>query len=568
MAEGQEFKLFDRGDQIAGRFEVTERLGAGLLGATYLVRSTQSGKYLALKVLRPTLVLNPRDRGRFESAFETAQKIRHEKVVRYGEIVDADGVVGFTQEYFKSQSLRELIDEYQAEQKSFSLQEALQIVIQILEAADYLHEQGIIHRNLKPENVLVHSRATGPGGSKIVRTIKITDVGLTDILNPTIFAESYVNRDEARYLAPELSGFEHGGRPSSDVYSAGVMLYELLVGQTPRGTYLAPTQLRSDLPSHIDDIVEIALDANAEGRYPSARDMINDIQNTLASGDALSESGASSSFRNALVGAGVLALLLIGVGVYLSAREDVDPLEAPRIADAAMRSEVQANNRMPTEDEIRAMVANNPEMVYIPPGKFIMGRMHVEDVKTVASQSEPLAKVVEVAGFLIDRYEFPNVTKNKDGEPVKPASRATWQEAADACASISKRLCTAEEWEKACKGPANSIYSYGDAFDEARCGGGMDTPYHLGDHTQCLSGYGVVDMSGGLREWSATVAGSKGNRRVVKGGFKANNPKGSRCAFSVDESINYADGTLAFRCCLDIGEQPAAPEPVEGAADQ
>ena len=572
---------FSRGDVIAQKFEIEKELGSGMLGTTYLVRHISSEKYLALKVLRPKLVANPLDRKRFDACFEKACKVESDGVVRLGEVGEFNGNVYFTSEYFESQNLRVLMDEYLEQQKTFSLEESCQIIVQTLEALVDLHAAGITHRNLKPENILVATRGAGPGGKNVVRTVKVSDAGLADIINPTILAESYISRQEARYLAPEVSSFEHAGLPQSDVYSAGVMLYELVVGQTPRGTYLAPTQLRGDLPEHIDDIVEIALASWPEDRYPTAKDMLVDLQRFF-SGELIVDK-TPVSFRNVLIGLGLIGVVFATMGVYLNVRETPDPLAAAKIQDEEIRRDVLEVVKIPSEAQMEAMVAKHPEMLYIPPGPFVMGRLNQEPLKEqdlvtetlvqVASQSEPLAETTEVSGFYIDRYEFPNRKNNVDGTPVKPVAKATWSDAQKTCESINKRLCTEEEWEKSCKGPANYIFTYGDTYDDEECAVGVNDPYNLGDNPECMSDYGVQGLSGGKREWTSTQAGSKENRRVVKGGLSSNSSmsgentkeptldpikrRGSRCAFAVDESIGYADNTLSFRCCLDVGAKTA-----------
>lgn len=545
---------FSRGDVIAGRFEIEKTLGSGLVGTTHLVQNVKTRKYLAVKEIWPSLVANPRDRARLDELFSQAKAVESSGLVKLGAVAEHEGTVYFTQEYFPSQSLRELINEYQAEPRSFTLQEACQLAIKMLEALESLHQAGVIHRNLKPENVLVSTRKTGPGGRNLVRTIKVTDAGLSDLVNPTIFAESYINRSEAHYLAPEMSGFNDIGTPATDIYSVGVMLYELLVGQPPRGTYLSPTQLRGDLPEHIDDVVEIALGPNPSDRYPSARDMIVDIQRSFDQSDDEAPSGPN--IRNMAIGVGVGVLLLGVLGVYFGTREAPTREATGAVKDEQVRRAVQAKSRVLTEAEIQQMIASHPEMQYIPAGPFVMGRLSQEDPK-VAASSEPLLKEVEVDSFYIDRFEHPNKQKREDGKAPAPTAKVTWASASEACESQGKRLCTEEEWEKACKGPDNFVYAYGDAYDDTVCGSQMGGDYRIGSLTDCISGYGVYGMSGGPREWTASEAGS--DRRVVKGGMRAKHIRGSRCAFAVDESARYADGSLSFRCCLSASDAAAKP---------
>ncbi len=553
-------KVYTRGEVIAKKYEIERLLGEGMLGTTFLVKHIASGKDLVLKVLHRNLVATQRDRDRLRMLFERARAVRHELLIRYGELgVHLDDVY-LTEEYYPSENLRQIIQGYIDQKKTFTLQEACQIVIPILEAAEAGHLAGIIHQDLKPENILLQTRRTGPqANAKIVRSTKVTGLGLVSIVSPTIFAESFVNRANAPYLAPELVGFDQEGGPQADVYSVGVMLYELLCGQRPMGTYLAPTRLRSDLPDHLDQIVEIALAKNPEDRYPTPRDMINDIQRSFLV--EMQQSRTRISFRNLLVGIGVGALAVAAVGWWFFASGGTDAIEEARRLDDSLRQQVSSQNPVPSEAEIKERLAAHPGMVFVPDGTFVRGRLRAER-PVVTATSEPLAEVVRVPPFYIDRFEFPNTPGSK------PAVRVSRERAANACVEVGKRLCTDVEWEKACKGPANSVYAYGDTFDPAVCGADVDEAYTLGGRPGCVSGYGAYDMSGGVREWTASSPEGKSNRHLVKSGIRGNPQRGYRCATSLDEGTAYSDSILGFRCCLDAGPVPAAaPAPVAPAPE-
>jgi eukaryotic-like serine/threonine-protein kinase len=198
-------------------------------------------------------------------------------------------------------------------------------------------------------------------------------------------------------------------------------------------------------------------------------------------------------------------------------------------------------------------------MTYVPAGPFIHGRLNAE---FDALESEELAEVTQMKAFLIDSFEYPNLHNGT------PEFKVTYEEATQKCADHGKRLCTELEWEKACKGPRNVIYSYGDTFDEEFCGNGFETIYLSGSKANCKSGWQVFDMSGNFREWTSTAPKSnKDDRRIVKGGLQNNPQRGTRCAFLTDERKDYAGNALSFRCCrdADINAMPPPSQPVQDA---
>jgi len=561
----QTTQKFATGDVIAKKYEILRFLGEGLSAWTYLAKHIASGKELVIRFLRPNLVADQKDRERLRQLFERARGVRHEMLTRYGELGVHGDFIYHTEEYFASESLRDIVDAYVAEGKAFSLQEACQLAISVLEAVEVAHNAGIIHRNLKPENVLVHTKRIGPAANaKVIRTVKITGTGLAGVLNPSQEADAFVNREEAPYLAPELTGFDAECGPQADIYSTGVMLYELICGQRPMGTYLSPTQLRDDLPEHVDDIVEIGLAHNPEDRYPTARDMINDIQRSFS---LEMQSGKTKvSFRNIMMGLGVAIVVAVGAGAWVLTSEKPDPVADARKQDDMVRRTVQTQNPPPEDALMIAMGKKHPEMLYVPGGTFVSGR-YGSEATGVATSSEPLRKVIKVPSFFIDRYEFPN----KPG--ARPAVRVTLDKADDACGAIGKRLCSADEWEKSCKGPGNTIYAYSDDFNEA-CGAEVVDDYTLGDRKDCASAYGVYDLSSGLREWTSTENPQKSSRKMVKGGLRSNPVRGTRCAFAVDENSGFSESTLGFRCCLNADgtattapEEPATPPAEDPAAN-
>lgn len=183
-------------------------------------------------------------------------------------------------------------------------------------------------------------------------------------------------------------------------------------------------------------------------------------------------------------------------------------------------------------------------MVHVPAGALIVGTPP-EQLPRVPDQEMPGSQS-EMGEFFIDRFAYPNE------EGAIPTTGVDQAEAARSCERQGKRLCTELEWERACKGPGNTTYEYGDLYRPELCATGSGTRlapsgYRIG----CVSKFGVRDMHGSVWEWTSSAwdRGTKGDAVAVRGG---NSPEGElvgRCANARRVKPTEASGEIGFRCC-------------------
>ncbi len=550
---------FSRGDEIASKYEVVDLLDESPLGLTYRVKHLKSGKYVRLLMLRPK-VANRDAKEQLIRCFKESKATKHDNLIKLGELGENNGLAYVTMEDFEGTTLRELIQEYKIQGKPFDVKEAAQITIQILEGVEASNAAGFVFKALRPEYVLVKTRRTGPRKQNFVANVKLIGMGFWDLVPSAILAEDEFSRGEAQYIAPELKSFEPRPTERCDVYSTGVMFYEMVVGMAPVGTFQLPRTRRPDLPDHVNNVAELALAHAPEDRYQTARDFIMDIQRIFDGSADESGSRANLALLTPIVAIVMFMALLAIVAVALILFNlQPDPIKVAEANDAAARGDVvtQVRNDMPDPATFEKVLGNHPpNMAYIPGGPYLSGALEVEKLDreaSLAQAGEPVNEVVEVDPYVIDLFEFPNL-KNSP-----PLLDVTQEQAAEKCESVGKRLCTTHEWEKACKGPQMYAYSYGDTFDQDFCGNGLDDTYRAGTKDTCRSGWGVYDMSGNFREWTSTLQAGSDNRVEVKGGVRAAPEKGTRCAFSKDERKSYADKSIGFRCCRDADAPPFVP---------
>lgn len=543
---------FSRGEVLAQKYEVVDQLDESPLGVTYRVKHLKSGSYVRLTLLTPA-VAGPEHKDQIVAGFRTAKSLDHPHVCKVGELGEHNGIAFYTFEDFDGSTLRELLQEYRINGKIFAVKEAAQICMQILEGLSELHQQGLALRALRPEYVLVNIRWTGPRRQTFVAQTKIVGVGLWDLVPTQLLAEDEFTRGEAQYLAPELKSFDPTPTPRSDVYSTGVIFYEMLVGNAPVGTFQLPKVRRPDLPDHVNDVIELAMAQAPDDRYPTPQDFINDIQRTFQ--DAALHDEPPQRPLVTPIGWGLALVLVIFIGVILFNLRP-DPQRLAEAADAQIRKEVfdEIQASQPPPETYKEMYARHPQnMVFVPEGPFVAGRLHTESDNV--SQSEPTALKQHTKGFLIDVFEYPNL------ENAAPRFGVSFNDARQLCEEQGKRLCTAAEWERACKGPRSLVYSYGDTFDPEFCGQGVEDPYPSGTKAQCKSEWGVFDISGSFREWTSTTPKNSKGRALVKGGLKSHPEKGTRCAMSTDESMGFSDKSISFRCCRDPDAPPVDKAP-------
>ncbi|WP_224365106.1 bifunctional serine/threonine-protein kinase/formylglycine-generating enzyme family protein [Hyalangium versicolor] len=164
---------------------------------------------------------------------------------------------------------------------------------------------------------------------------------------------------------------------------------------------------------------------------------------------------------------------------------------------------------------------------------------------------ERLLESVQVSTFCIDEYEYPN----KEGD--LPLVNVTWEQARQACESKQKRLCSEEEWEKACKGPGNALFPYANEFNASACNtkdaNEKDRALAVAGHfAGCRSGYQVADLSGNVAEWTASPFAGNNPNKTLKGGAFNRTDSAVRCSARTSGEPDKPEPTVGFRCCAGV----------------
>ena len=264
------------GDVLGDRYEILKPLGEGGMGAVYKASDRELDRLVALKVIRPELASNLEILKRFKQELILARQVTHKNVIRIFDLGVADGRKFITMEFVEGRDLKTIL----VERGKFPPQEALEIILQVARGLEAAHNESVIHRDLKPQNIMVDAQGR----------VWVMDFGLARSLETAGMTRTGALMGTPDYMSPEQARADKADA-RSDLFTLGIIFYELLTGKLPfqaetlMATLLKRTQQKAVPPREIDpsvpqalnDIVVKCLETSPERRYQSVGALLQDL---------------------------------------------------------------------------------------------------------------------------------------------------------------------------------------------------------------------------------------------------------------------------------------------------
>ena len=269
-----------KGQKIDGRYQIVRNIGEGGMANVYLAYDTILEREVAVKILRGDLATDEKFVKRFQREAKAASSLNHPNIVEMYDVGEDDGNYFIVMEYIDGKTLKSLIKKRGA----LSLPEVIDIMLQLTSAIACAHDSYIIHRDIKPQNVLILEDGR----------VKITDFGIAIALNSAELTQTNSVMGSVHYLPPEQAN-GNGATIKSDIYSLGILMYELLTGKLPfkgeNAVEIALKQMKEQIPSvceqnaiipqSVENIVLRACAKNPKNRYDSVSEMHKDLKEAL-----------------------------------------------------------------------------------------------------------------------------------------------------------------------------------------------------------------------------------------------------------------------------------------------
>ena len=271
-----------RGQKINDRYQIIRLIGEGGMANVYLAHDTILDRDVAVKILRGDLAGDEKFVKKFQREAISASSLNHPNIVELYDVGEDNGEYFIVMEYVEGKTLKSLVKKRGA----LTLAEVVDIMLQLTSAIAHAHDSYIIHRDIKPQNVLILDNGM----------VKITDFGIATALNNHELTETNSIMGSVHYLPPEQAN-GNGATVKSDIYSLGILMFELLTGRVPfkgdNAVEIAIKQMKTPIPSvrkyneeipqSVENVILRACAKNPKNRYDSAREMHDDLKTVLSS---------------------------------------------------------------------------------------------------------------------------------------------------------------------------------------------------------------------------------------------------------------------------------------------
>jgi len=592
-----------------GRYHILEQLGEGGMATVYKALDTHLEAEVAVKVIRidelPPKTL-ARALKRFEREAKAVARLNHPNIVNITDYGEFEGQPYLVMPYLQGGTLKEKL-----QGKAMDWQDAAQMLIPIAKALGYAHQREMIHRDVKPANILITET-----GEPL-----LTDFGVAKIVDDEATMDltgTHATVGTPEYMAPEqvtAKSVDH----RADIYALGIVFYEMVTGRKPfqADTPMAvlfkhaseplprPTQFVPKLPKSVEQILLKALAKDPKNRYQSMAELASAME-FLQGGAGKNASKVRSPRKKkenvkrkkapnqrkwvslAKISFALIGVVLTGIFGLPALQSQPDKLPEPTQALAITSSPIEI-----TDDF-------GVEMMLVPSGEFMMGS---EDGNT----NESPAHIVFQDEYFIDRYEVTNqefaaflnqagnqnegatpwlderdedvLIRSVDGSfhvqnifKEHPVIEVTWYGAQAYCEWRGASLPTEAQWEKASRGDDGRIYPWGDDIDNSLANGsgsedGFKKTATIGSFPGGVSPFGVEDMAGNVWEWTLSqyqdypYADEDGRNdlnatgmRVLRGGSWIDRNDGIRfrSSYRSRDLPAISNNNFGFRCARDV----------------
>jgi len=269
------------GQRLGGRYQLEERIGGGGMAIVYKAKDLLLHRTVAVKVLRPQFGIDEDFINRFRREAQAVASLSHPNVVSVYDVGQDDDTHYIVMEYIEGQTLKDLINQHGA----LPIEEAIRIAVQVCDALEHAHQNKIIHRDIKPHNILI-----GNNGR-----VKVTDFGIARAATSATITHTNSVLGSVHYFSPEQA---RGGftAEKSDIYSLGIVLYEMVTGQLPfsgdspitvalkhlQDPLTDPREINPRIPQSVENVILKALVKDPFLRYGSAMEMLTDLETCLS----------------------------------------------------------------------------------------------------------------------------------------------------------------------------------------------------------------------------------------------------------------------------------------------